>query len=505
MTVDVSSSTENIKRIKAQFDEVIHHSQDFVPDTDELFERWYEAKRSFIEAFGGQLIIESPEKVTFELSQADKNVRLDEFISKVDNTFENGPLAMFLEDNREGFFRNEVVAGGTVRLWNGDTVDVPEGMKLLKAFKYFEEDEITLKDLQTSASMIIQEDKVSGTLCISVHPLDFLSSSENTYNWRSCHALDGEYRAGNFSYMMDSSTIMCYLKGPNDVKLPNFPNSVLWNSKKWRMLLFLSPSWDVMFAGRQYPFFSRTALDMVMMELRNRITTGYWSEWHNDMLDSFHYKEHNADGGSLMWSYICLNNELYKLCDVVQDGRHSLHFNDLLRSSCYVPYYSFKYYRPVGEIPKVLVGAEAPCLMCGHNHMVSTDSLLCEECELEFGDSQDERYGYCDCCDRRMVVDDAYYIESAGQLVCEWCYDSLVSRCERCGLDFFNTELTYDKNSHQYVCASCASHMNHRYTGCYASIDGDGVYTFQQQYEQIPQPKYTAEELNRIIDAWINA
>ena len=28
---------------------------------------------------------------------------------------------------------------------------------------------------------------------------DYLSLSENAFNWRSCHALDGEYRAGNLS------------------------------------------------------------------------------------------------------------------------------------------------------------------------------------------------------------------------------------------------------------------------------------------------------------------
>ena len=97
MTVNVKSSTENIKHIQSQFNEVISYSQDFCPDTDELFARWYEAKRDFIEAFGGDLIWECPDKVTFELSQADKNVRLDEFISKISNTFENDALAMFLE------------------------------------------------------------------------------------------------------------------------------------------------------------------------------------------------------------------------------------------------------------------------------------------------------------------------------------------------------------------------------------------------------------------------
>mgnify|MGYP002519686701 CR=1 FL=1 len=316
-----------MEQVKEQFKKVIEYSQRIPdPQVDELFERWYEAKRDYIEAFGGKLIWECPTKVTFELSQAVKQERLNQFITMINDGFQNEPLGYFLEDNREGFFKNTIVHGGTVRLYNGEVIDIPEGMKLIKAFKYFEDDPITLKDLQTQASMIIQEDKVTGTLCLSVHPLDFLSSSENTYNWRSCHALDGEYRAGNFSYMTDKSTIMCYLKGADMAKLPNFPDTVRWNSKKWRMLLFLSEHWDAMFAGRQYPFFSRAALDIVMGLLKQRIASGFWSEWHNDMLTSFNYKEGIADGGGLMWSYICLNNELYPLQDVVKDGKYSQAF-----------------------------------------------------------------------------------------------------------------------------------------------------------------------------------
>jgi hypothetical protein len=56
-------------------------------------------------------------------------------------------------------------------------------MKLAKAFKFFTDSKTVLYDLQNRASQIIQEDKVEGTLCLSVHPLDFLSSSMNTYNW----------------------------------------------------------------------------------------------------------------------------------------------------------------------------------------------------------------------------------------------------------------------------------------------------------------------------------
>lgn len=403
------------------------------------------------------MIYEAPDKVSFELSQKDKDARLDEFINMVAISFDNEYLAQFLEDNRKGFFQNKVLSP-----WCNSEVniEVPEGMKLLKAFKYFESDEITLKDLQTQASMIIQEDKVEGYLCFSVHPLDFLSSSENTYNWRSCHALDGEYRAGNLSYMVDKSTIMCYLRGTESANLPNFPQNIKWNSKKWRMLLFFSEKWDVLFAGRQYPFFSRNALDIIMVCLKTYtpiLKHSRWSDWHDDQISVFDYQENNRyDGGYLMWPYVCISNELHKLKDIIIDGEKSpLHFNDLLRSSCYKPYYSFKSYRTIGEQPKFLIGGQVPCCSCGKDHIIAPDTMLCEQCELDFGTSQDERFGYCDCCDRRIVVENGHYVGSNGWLICDWCYNTMIKQCDCCGNDYYNDDLFYDKSSHSYKCYNC--------------------------------------------------
>ena len=51
--------------------------------------------------------------------------------------------------------------------------------------------------------------------------------------------------------MIDSSTFIVYLRSEKtDNILPTFPNTVQWNSKKWRMLMFLSDDYQMMFAGR---------------------------------------------------------------------------------------------------------------------------------------------------------------------------------------------------------------------------------------------------------------
>ena len=52
-------------------------------------------------------------------------------------------------------------------------------------------------------------------------------------------------------------------KYKDDVVLPNFPEDVKWNNKKWRMWLHFSDNQDMIFAGRQYPFFTSGALDFL--------------------------------------------------------------------------------------------------------------------------------------------------------------------------------------------------------------------------------------------------
>ena len=50
--------------IQEQFNSVIEYSQGYSGvNTDELFEKWLDAKRDFIEVMGGKLIYEYPETV----------------------------------------------------------------------------------------------------------------------------------------------------------------------------------------------------------------------------------------------------------------------------------------------------------------------------------------------------------------------------------------------------------------------------------------------------------
>ena len=447
--------------VQEQFNKVISYSQGIPePETDKLFADWLEAKRDFIEAFGGQLIYEWPEKVSFELGSREKSLRLDDFIGVLENRYENYDLAEFVRANKEGFFSNQVVEPYTTS--KGDTI--PKGMKLLRAFKFFESDANALEAEQNAASMIIQEDKIEGTLCLSVHPLDFLSTSENTHNWRSCHALDGEYRSGNLSHMIDHSTFICYLKSSKDEKLPNFPPDVPWNSKKWRVLFYMSDRWDMIFAGRQYPFCTETGLDFVKNKVFPRANLGDFSSWIDKKYCGFKDKDVYSN---FSHSYVPVVDGLVALDELVINEPGSLQFNDVLSSSCYDALYAYKKvecfggykYAPMHKFTRFHIGGKCNCTRCGKYPIEITSSFMCNDCELEYGDSEDDMFAYCPCCGSRYYYDDGVWVEGDEECVCPSCADRETTICDCCGTRHYTSAMVYSRKHNKYLCPECWDEM----------------------------------------------
>ena len=456
----------DIEAIKEQFDKVISFSQGIEdPKTETLFRIWWQKKEWFIKQFGNKLIYEYPQTVSFEISDEEKKKRFESFSEYVWNFFESSEFGGYLDWQREGFFKNRVVSD----YWLYDEAGkksklIQKGTKLIKTFKYFVKDEELLHRFESRASQIIQENKIEGTLCFSVHPLDYLSISENDYNWRSCHALDGEYRAGNLSYMMDDSTIVCYLKGKKDVKLPSFPEEVLWNNKKWRVLFYISNNKQMIFSGKQYPFSSEGGMKFIIDKCFNKIkTTNSWSDWINhkipstQIIDNIKYKSDDC--------YVPLYGAILPLYTLVKDAQGSRQFNDVLRSSCYDPIYSVKTKssfwdsEPVciaGTDTHFIIGESTYCLQCGKDLVLDgSGTMRCYDCEFKYGTEPNDVFGYCDCCGRRIVLDDANYIENDDLVYCDHCYDIHYAECEECGNVYRKEDMHYVRTEGIYVCDYC--------------------------------------------------
>lgn len=459
-----------INDIKEKFDKVIQYSQYGIetPNTENLFKNWSSNKEYFYYLFGNQCIWEYPEKVSFELDDNTKQARVTDLIAYILCNKYSTELADFIDQQKKGFFDNKVVEEYVTELNEIITKDT----KLIKAFKYFIKDKEVLNDLQSRASRIIQENKVEGKLCFSIHPLDYLSISETTHNWRSCHALDGEYRAGNLSYMMDNCTVICYLKSEQDTKLPHFPDDVPWNSKKWRVLLYFDPHMSMCFAGRQYPFASNKGMEWIINHCFNYLFTenyknGFhlyrWSNWTDYMINSAFDKKNNAEMN--FYNYIPFRDGLTLLTDVVKNAAGSRQFNDILSSSHYKPIYAyltkpsawnknFDYLIP-NKDTKITVGHPTYCLRCGDNEIMDEGStMMCYDCEYQFGNSNNDVFCVCDCCGNRMLTDDGYF-SSDDKLYCPHCWEKYVEQCVCCGDQLEKDDMKYDDEFEEWYCEEC--------------------------------------------------
>lgn len=434
----------NIDNIFNQVKNIIKFTEGIKdPKVDIIKNEWQKNKMPFINMFKNQLIYTYPEKIVLEWDEKEKISALNEFIDMIDYTWHNKELASYLYCMKDDFYKNL-----SSKSFSDDNVFIPKGTKIIKSFKFFEKNKNILEIIQSYASHLIQESKVEGYLSFSVHPLDYLSLSENTYNWRSCHALDGEYRAGNLSYMMDKSTIVCYLSNREEYILPNFPKEIKWNSKKWRMLLFLNSNNSIMFAGRQYPFSVKNILPQI-----SKIFYDIFSIEFNEQWDQCFKSNENKEGKEL-----CLldKEKIIPLKHLIIDEKGSRHYNDLLKSSSYIPFYTTN--DSIKEKIPIFIGSSVPCLRCGEDDIIFSDTLLCSKCEIKYGNSNDESIIYCECCDRRMMVNDAtmvYFGHGEYRYICPNCLKTETHVCSSCGQTVYNNMCYYDADQDIYICSEC--------------------------------------------------
>lgn len=445
------------EEIQYDFNRVINYSQDIPnPKTNELFQRWRDAKSHYFKMFNGKLIHEVG-KVSFELELNSKVERYRGFQEWVEQ-FEDltGDLTNFLASiSTQEFYDNALEDSYT----NYD-LTIPKGSKIVKSFKYFISDERLLRDLQDKASEIIQENKVEGTLCFSIHPLDFLSLSENQFHWRSCHALDGDYRCGNLSYMVDPHTIICYLKSDKDTVLPHFPKDVEWNNKKWRCLLFIDdPSMpEVIFAGRQYPFFSNGALNIIKQHLIPLFPPEpfwreppRWTNWYGKSITSIAIPNTDETMALQPGLYYPIAHHIVQIKDWIEDAENSRHYNDLLYSSCYEPHYFFNNFW--NSAVHFRIGGAIKCLRCGEEEVSTNGTMMCPQCELDYGDANNIEYYYCDNCGCRHLAELTVWVDD--DKYCPECVETDTFVCETCGCRHNNSEKRYIPIRGIYVCEEC--------------------------------------------------
>jgi len=444
-----------MKKIQEQFNRVLQYSQpQYVakPQTEQILAAWAKNKDWFRSSVNS-LIYEIPNPVTFDLDDESRKNKVDQFLSWIHHEY-GEDMYLFFKEHYDGILENKLTH---------EYCGFPRGTRLSKVLmKQFGVD---AEQVRQELSMLIQSNKVTGKLCISIHPLDYLSASENNHSWRSCHALDGEYRVGNVSYMMDDCTIIAYLKSTSgDVKLPHFPEDVPWNDKKWRCYFYVDRVNKLIYAGRQYPFHSDAALEMVanvirdtfyyfasneqkQMELKEfrrhqplfwRLSSKNtdeitWQDYLDEMVPHYTFQPVGMKGETVInghiWSFdetkvICgygSRREIVPVTKFIETDRDACCFNDVIQSHTYAPWI-MAYNNDSNCLPdpseihqKLVVGKGVPCICCGERQVADSDTFFCSMCR------DDERE--CTRCGCTGNDSNMHYVD--GEWYCDECYSDL--------------------------------------------------------------------------------
>lgn len=430
----------NYKDLQDSVEGIIIHSQDYPFDVDctELMRKWAQAKEPLINFFGGELIIRSATPITVTLSEEQRSRRFQEFLSALDeNDILDEDLESFLYINKDGFFDNKVVLPYPSK-------HISAGSKILRSFKHFIHAPEVTRWAQDVASRYIQENKIEGYLYLSVDPRDFLTLSENNANWSSCHSLDGDYRAGNLSYMTDNTTIVAYLASDKQEHLKCLPQGETWNNKKWRMLVHTDLE-NCIYYNRQYPYDCSSLMQAIHDMITERLPNIKFTEPKD-----YGYKAvtmPKSGQGLLPYNQINAGGRSFDMRDVI-DASNYQGYCDLISSSSYTPIvavnsdkledyqfvfarYDASFIEELGGFRKVFrtkIGDKVPCPCCGENIVTREDKFLCDEC-IATKDADEDFFLTCNSCYHRIYDEDV--VEFVNELpYCSSCYEAMLKEDE---------------------------------------------------------------------------
>ena len=264
------------------------------PFVDILDEQWAIKKHHFYKAFGDKLILSK--KIKVGKSQEQLETEIDERRATPGNpidVFYNNLYDYFARTMRNesvvyrGWSYNSVVEWAYYNLASyselvknvvpdGDVIVVPAdethkefkiqpGCKVIKALgKIAERYGIEgFEEFRLEHSRVLNTPLSEEELCVSIHPLDFITMSENDCNWQSCMNWKntGCYRMGTVEMMNSPIVVVAYLKSENDMTRFGYK----WNNKKWRQLFIVVN--EAIIGIKAYPYRSESASKEVIKML----------------------------------------------------------------------------------------------------------------------------------------------------------------------------------------------------------------------------------------------
>lgn len=260
------------------------------------------------------------------------------------------------------------------------------------------------EEFRLAHSLCLNQKQLKGELCVSIHPLDYMTMSDNECGWDSCMNWrgPGDYRQGTVEMMNSPYVVVAYLKASEDMETCCGWN---WNNKKWRQLFIVTP--HIITGIRQYPYNSDELNGITLKWLRELAEkNGAWGPY-----------EENA--------VIVRNNNFNTFASLGRDVYLSFSTR-FMYNDFYNEHLSFI----SADIPSdyhLCFSGESECMQCGEDIScydecdMESSCLTCNECE---------HIVWCSECGER--VDASEIINIDGARVCEYCYGEHYRECAIC-------------------------------------------------------------------------
>ena len=294
-------------------------------------------------------------------------------------------------------------AEAEIALPDGKTLKVQKGIRPMKLLgKLSTAFNIPgYEEFRILQSQILNTAKLHGELCVSIHPLDYITLSENDSNWSSCMNWHdrGCYRRGTVEMMNSPFVVVAYLKGENDMH--RF--GCAWNNKKWRQLFILTR--EAIVGIKAYPYSSDNLSRQTAI-------------WLAEIL--------NAAGGNYdvsncqRYEYDCGEFSPVDERDgkkLSMDFETDTMYNDFGCDVYHTILCDKDYYEDPSEIsPYYNYSGVAQCIMCGKevDYEATQEQLVCDKCG-----GRGARCDYCGC-----QTYDEELIEVDDEFICQYCYHS---------------------------------------------------------------------------------
>ena len=255
--------------------------------------------------------------------------------------------------------------------------------KLLKATRYPRME--LFEEWRNKVSLVQTHSENKAKLVLSIHPIDFMTMSDNKCNWRSCMSwqTQGCYNAGTLEMMNSNVAVVAYLesKSPWQIYL-NETNTYTIPNKSWRRLVFVQK--DILSCGKPYPYYNYFLSISILNFIRELVQKNL--KWTYQYINQEYKDMKHIDGNFYLRDWFNTNYDTKKKHHCIFVYTHGM-YNDIIEAPS-LKYLCCRNY--VSKSKKICLSGPATCICCGKRlnesiEICSYDDLgsdkICYECQ----------------------------------------------------------------------------------------------------------------------------